>query len=162
MAIARCARGRVARIRHLHPAAHRSGRPREAVVMIRAAVIGCGLIGAKRAKASGEIQIVSCCDVNEARAQALARSLPGAEASTDWRATVRRTDLHAVFVATTHDMLATIAAEAASTGKHVLIEKPGARSKAEMAPVREAAAGAGALVRVGFNHRYHPAFRKAR
>src|SRR5437868_4174428 len=130
--------------------------------MIRAAVIGCGLIGAKRAKASGEIQIVSCCDVNEARAQALARSLPGAEASTDWQATVRRSDLHVVFVATSHDMLGTIAAEAAATGKHVLIEKPGARSKAELAPIKKAAAGAGALVRVGFNHRYHPAFRKAR
>jgi len=134
--------------------------------MIRAAVIGCGLIGAKRAMAAGgipkDIQIVSCCDVDEARAHSLARSVPGAVASTDWQATVRRPDLDLVFVATSHDMLATIAAEAAAAGKHVLIEKPGARTKAELAPVREAARRTGALVRVGFNHRYHRAFRKAR
>jgi predicted dehydrogenase len=131
--------------------------------MIRAAVIGCGLIGAKRAKAAGkEIQIASCCDLDEGRAQALARTVPGADASTDWQATVRRADIDLVFVATAHDMLATIAAEAAAAGKHVLIEKPGARTKAQLAPVREAAARTGALVRVGFNHRYHRAFRKAR
>ena len=90
------------------------------------------------------------------------RTVPGADASTDWQATVRRADIDLVFVATAHDMLATIAAEAAAAGKHVLIEKPGARTKAELAPVREAAARTGALVRVGFNHRYHRAFRKAR
>ena len=130
--------------------------------MIRAAVIGCGLIGAKRAKAAKEIQIVVCCDVDAARAQALARTVPGADASTDWHATVGRADIDLVFVATTHDMLATIAAAAAGAGKHVLIEKPGARAKAELAAVREAAGRTGALVRVGFNHRYHRAFRKAR
>jgi len=130
--------------------------------MIRAAVNGCGLVGTKRAKAAGEIQIVSCCDVDEARAQALAGAVPGAEASTDWQATVRRSDLHVVFVATTHDMLGPIGTEAAATGKHVLIEKPGARSKAELAAIKKAAARTGALVRVGFNHRYHAAFRKAR
>ena len=131
--------------------------------MIRAAVIGCGLIGAKRAQATPkEIQIVSCCDLNEARAQALARTLPGAEGSADWHATVRRPDIEMVFVATTHDMLAPVAAAAASAGKHVLIEKPAARSKAELAPIHAAAQRTGALVRIGFNHRYHRAFRKAR
>jgi predicted dehydrogenase len=42
------------------------------------------------------------------------------------------------------------------------VEKPGARCAAEMAPVSEAAARTGALVRVGFNHRFHPALMKAR
>jgi len=65
-------------------------------------------------------------------------------------------------VATTHDMLAAIAWEAAAAGKHVLIEKPGARRAAELDPVAAAAKRTGALVRVGFNHRYHRAFRKAR
>ncbi|HEY2016871.1 MAG TPA: Gfo/Idh/MocA family oxidoreductase [Bryobacteraceae bacterium] len=131
--------------------------------MIRAAVVGCGLIGAKRAKtAAGEIQVIACCDLDRHRAEALARSIPGAEASTDWQATVRRSDIDLVFVATVHDMLAPIAAEAAGAGKHVLIEKPGARRKDELAPVREAALRTGALVRIGFNHRYHRAFRKAR
>jgi predicted dehydrogenase len=130
--------------------------------MMRAAVIGCGLIGAKRAKAAKNIRVMSFCDVDAVRAEALARTVPGADVSTDWRATVRRDDIDLVFVATTHDMLAPIAAEAAAHGKHVLIEKPGARRKHELAPVREAAGRTGALVRVGFNHRYHRAFQKAR
>lgn len=130
--------------------------------MIRTAVIGCGLIGGKRAKAFPGFQVVALCDVAEERARALARLTPGADVSTDWQSTVRRPDVDAVFVATAHDMLAAIAAEAAGAGKHVLIEKPGARSKRELAAVREAAERTGALVRVGFNHRYHRAFRKAR
>jgi predicted dehydrogenase len=67
-----------------------------------------------------------------------------------------------VIVATTHDMLAPIAAAAAGAGKHVLIEKPGARRASELDAVAEAARRTGALVRIGFNHRYHRAFQKAR
>ena len=130
--------------------------------MMRAAVIGCGLIGARRAKAAKDIRVISFCDVDASRAAVLARTVPGADSSADWRATVRRGDIDLVFVATTHDMLAPIAAEAAAHGKHVLIEKPGARRKAELVAVRDAAARTGALVRVGFNHRYHRAFQKAR
>jgi predicted dehydrogenase len=129
---------------------------------MKAAVIGCGLIGAKRAKAANGIRIVSFCDVDLDRAEALARTVPGAEASIDWCGTIRRPDIDLVFVATPHDMLAPIAAEAAAHGKHVLVEKPGARRKDELALVRHAAERTGALVRLGFNHRYHPAFLKAR
>jgi predicted dehydrogenase len=95
------------------------------------------------------------------RAEQLAASA-GAEASTDWRATVRRDDVDTVFIATIHDQLAPIALEAAAAGKHVLIEKPGARRAGELDAVADAARRTGALVRVGFNHRYHRAFRKAR
>jgi predicted dehydrogenase len=59
-------------------------------------------------------------------------------------------------------MLAPLAARAARAGKHVLVEKPGARCAAELEPVADAAQSTGVLVRVGFNHRYHRGFRKAR
>jgi predicted dehydrogenase len=65
-------------------------------------------------------------------------------------------------VATTHDVLPVIAEAAAANGKHVLMEKPGARKASELDAVRAAAEKTGARVRVGFNHRYHRAFRKAR
>jgi predicted dehydrogenase len=45
---------------------------------------------------------------------------------------------------------------AVAAGKHVLVEKPGARHVSELDPVIDAARRAGVLVRVGFNHRYHP------
>jgi len=58
-------------------------------------------------------------------------------------------------------MLAPVASAAASAGKHVLVEKPGARRAAELDAVADAAARTGVRVRVGFNHRYHRALRKA-
>jgi predicted dehydrogenase len=129
---------------------------------MRVAIIGCGLIGGKRATALSQCRLVACCDRALERAQALARTSPGAEAETDWRDTVARADVDLVVVSTSHDRLAEIACGAAEAGKHVLIEKPGARRAAELDPVLAAARKTGALVRVGFNHRYHRAMQKAR
>ena len=126
------------------------------------AIIGCGLIGRKRAAALAGGRLAVCCDVDCGRAQALAAAHPGAEAAADWRAAVVSPDIDIVIVATTHDMLAPIAAAAAGAGKHVLIEKPGARRACELDAVAEAARRTGALVRIGFSHRYHRAFRNAR
>lgn len=128
---------------------------------MRAAIIGCGLIGRKRAAALPAGTVTVCCDIEAGRAAALAAPY-GACPLIDWREAVRRDDVDAVFVATTHDLLAAIGAEAALAGKHVLLEKPGARKSAELDRVAEAARRAGVLVRVGFNHRFHRALRKAR
>jgi predicted dehydrogenase len=127
---------------------------------VKAAIIGCGLIGGKRARAFGG-SISVCCDVNPARAEALAKPY-GAKSTTEWGSVVEASDVDVVFVATTHDVLPEIAEAAAARGKHVLIEKPGARRASELDAVAAAAARTGALVRVGFNHRCHRAFRKAR
>ena len=126
------------------------------------AIAGCGLIGSKRAQALAGGRLAICCDLDHGRAQGLAAAHPGAEAVTDWHAVVDFPKIDIVIVATTHDMLAPIAAAAAGAGKHVFIEKPGARRASELEPVAEAARRRGALVRVGFNHRYHRAFQKAR
>jgi predicted dehydrogenase len=44
----------------------------------------------------------------------------------------------------------------------VLVEKPGARSPQELAPVVEAARRLGLIVKIGFNHRFYPAIAKAK
>jgi len=93
---------------------------------------------------------------------ARAQALGAAAATNDWQAAVASDAVDIVIVATTHDMLAPIATAAARAGKHVLIEKPGARRAAELDAVAEAAAATGARVRVGFNHRYHRAVQMAR
>ena len=126
------------------------------------AIVGCGLIGAKRAKALGAARLVACADVQRNRAEALARTTPGAAASDDWRATVARADVDLVIVATTNDALAPVTLAAVEAGKHVLVEKPAALRAADVDAAIEAARSAGVRVRVGFNHRYHQAFRKAR
>src|SRR5206468_3451123 len=54
-----------------------------------------------------------------------------------------------------------IAIAALSAGKHVLVEKPMGRSLAEAEQMRAAACAAGRVLKVGFNHRYHPAIAAA-
>src|SRR5262252_6429788 len=116
--------------------------------MMRAAIIGCGMIGRKRAHALSGCRLTVCCDSALDRAEALAHTVAGAVAVPDWQAAVARPDVDIVLVATTHDVLAPIACAAAAAGKHVLIEKPGARRAAELDPVQSAARRTGSLVRV--------------
>jgi predicted dehydrogenase len=129
---------------------------------LKVAIIGCGLIGRKRAGALGAGELAVACDAVPERAAALAKTAHNCTAAVNWEEVVARPDIDIVIVATTHDQLASIAAAAAANSKHVLIEKPGARTAAELDCVARAAASTGVLVRVGFNHRYHRAFRKAR
>lgn len=129
---------------------------------ISVAIVGCGLIGQKRAAALGQCRLSFCCDTVLDRAQKLASRFPGAESGTDWQIAVSKDSVGLVIVATTHDQLATVALAAAEAGKHVLIEKPGARRAGELEPVLQQATRTGALVRVGFNHRYHRAIQQAK
>ncbi|PYS49856.1 MAG: LmbZ [Acidobacteria bacterium] len=126
------------------------------------AIIGCGLIGQKRAKALGASRLAVCADVILERAQALAQTAPGAFATNDWRDAVNRTGVDIVIASTTNDALAEVTLVAARAGKHVLVEKPAAINAGELEVLIPVVVRAGVQVRVGFNHRYHRALRKAR
>ena len=128
---------------------------------MRVAVVGCGLIGAKRARALVESRLVASVDRDLARAEGLAAAHEGCAAGTDWEAAVGRKDVDLVIVATTNDALTPVALAAVRHGRHVLLEKPAARSAEELRPLVAAAREAGVLVKVGFNHRFHPAVAKA-
>lgn len=125
-------------------------------------IIGCGLIGQKRAKALGTGgRLVACADLDASRAESLAKGA-GAKVFRDWRDLVCSPEVDLVVIATLHDSLAEITLAAVEAGKHVLVEKPAARSAGELEPVLAAAEGQEVKVRVGFNHRYHRALRKAK
>ena len=96
------------------------------------AIVGCGLIGHKRAKALGSHRLVAVADVVPQKAEELA-ALYGAAVAPSWKEIVSRKDVDAVFIATTHDQLTPIGLAAVEAGKHVLIEKPGARNAALLA-----------------------------
>src|SRR5438874_8614742 len=119
---------------------------------MRVAIIGCGLIGQKRARNMADSEVAVCCDPVIERAEALSRKHPGATVESEWKTTATRSDVDAVVIATPHDMLAHVAEVAASSGKHVLLEKPGARCARELEEVSRIAKRKGVLVRVGFNH----------
>jgi len=129
------------------------------------AVVGCGLIGLRRAAALSKIagaRLRFACDLDPARAAEAAKRFPGCEAATDFRSVVTHPDVDAVIVSTLNGSLAPIALAAVSAGRHALVEKPGALNAAELRQVRDAAASQGAKVRLGYNHRFHPALQKAR
>jgi predicted dehydrogenase len=129
--------------------------------MLGVGIIGCGGIGKKRAAHLPGARLVACADAQRDCAAALSAATPGAVACADWHELLRRDDVSVVVVATTNDVLAEISRAAVQAGKHVLVEKPAARNVAELDPVIAAAQQERRLVRVGFNHRYHPALRKA-
>jgi len=131
-------------------------------VALRVAIVGCGLIGQKRAKALRAARLVAVADTVFERAARLAAQHPGCEPVGAWRACVARPDVDAVVVSTINASLAEVTLHAVEQGKHVLVEKPAARSPRELEPVLEAARRASVVVKVGFNHRFHPAFSKAR
>jgi predicted dehydrogenase len=124
---------------------------------MRTAIVGCGLIGQKRAGhlAPGSVKIA--CDLNLERAEKLAERLPGCRPSADPILTVTSGDVDVVMIATLNDSLAQIAEIAIKAGKHVLVEKPAALESAVADRLEGLAAASGVQVRVGYNHRYHPA-----
>jgi predicted dehydrogenase len=129
---------------------------------MRVAIVGCGRMGHRRAEALVGSTLVVVADPDAGRARDLAARFPGCQSHTDWRAVVSRGDVDAVIVATTNDALVPVTLAAVECGKDVLVEKPAARSAAELAPVAAAARAAGVTVKVGFNHRFHAAALRAR
>jgi predicted dehydrogenase len=127
-------------------------------VSLGVAIVGCGLIGHKRAEAlRPSDRVLGTFDIAPERAQELAdlhggRAFASLEELLDAQPDV-------VVVATTHDKLAPLADRALRAGSHVLVEKPAGLGSAEVAGVQEAANRAGKLAKVGFNHRFHPALR---
>ncbi len=125
-------------------------------------IVGCGMIGQKRAKALGDGgRLVACADIDANRAGNLAKG-SGAKVFRDWRELVWLPEVDVVVISTLHDSLAAITLAAIEAGKHILVEKPAARSASELEPVMTAAGKKGVKVHVGFNHRYHRSLRKAK
>src|SRR6516165_5093230 len=126
------------------------------------AIIGCGLIGKKRVTGMPPgAQLVVACDTNLARAEELVKLAKSGRAVADFQSAVADPQVQVVFIATLNSTLQPIALAAVKNGKHVLVEKPAAISVKELDELEAAAKKSGVLVRVGYNHRYHPACLKA-
>lgn len=129
--------------------------------MIGIGIIGCGLIGKKRAEALGSGgKLIACADIDLNKAHLIAND--NAYIFDNSRELLALPEVEAVIIATMHDSLAEITLEAITSGKHVLVEKPGARNRKELEPILAAAAKYNVKVHVGFNLRYHRAMRKAK
>lgn len=126
---------------------------------LRVGIVGCGRMGRKRAEALGADELIGCCDVRPELARALAGDVGGRACDDLDDLLALRPD--AVIVATTHDRLAELACQALEGGAHVLVEKPAGIGVADVDRIAESAEQASRLVKVGFNHRFHPGIARA-
>ena len=128
---------------------------------MKAAVIGCGLIGKKRAITFPKnIELAGCFDEVASNMESFAAEF-NTHAFSSVESILKIPNLSFVVIATRHDSLHSLAIQALKAGKHVLIEKPGAINYLELKDICEEARRKELKVHIGYNHRYHPAFRKA-
>ena len=127
------------------------------------AIIGCGLIGKKRlAGLPAGSKLAVACDTNLSRAEELVKLAKTGRAVADFKQAVTDPQVDAVIIATVNAALAEVSAAAIRADKHVLVEKPACISVKQIEELIALAKKHGVCVRVGFNHRFHPSFLKAR
>lgn len=131
---------------------------------LRCGLIGCGGIGELRARAIAQLpsyRLVAVSDSIESRAVAMAAT-HRCQVEADWHALVHRKDVDVVIVSTPPSLHAEMSIKALDNGKHVLCEKPLARTLEECRRMNEAAERSGRVLATGFNYRFYPSILKAR
>ena len=120
---------------------------------MKAAVIGCGLIGRKRALVIPDfVELVGCFDEVPSNAESFASEFNTKKFSS-FQEVLEIQDLNFVVIATRHDSLHSLAIQALNAGKHVFVEKPGAINHQEFENICEVARKNALMVHVGYNHR---------
>ena len=125
---------------------------------LRVGIVGCGLIGHKRAAAlSPGDRLLGAYDPAFGRAEKLVNTCGGRACGGLGELLSLEPDV--VVVAATHDQLAPLSSQILAAGPHVLVEKPAGLGTAQIRELQRAASDAKRRVKVGFNHRFHPALR---
>ncbi|HWP48969.1 MAG TPA: Gfo/Idh/MocA family oxidoreductase [Candidatus Limnocylindrales bacterium] len=131
---------------------------------MRFGLIGCGGIGSLRAAALKQVpefrlEAVSDIDLDRARMVSIHY---GGIVVPDWRSLVHREEVEAVIISTPPHFHAEMCREALKAGKHVLCEKPLARTPDECQSILEVEKQSGRFLATGFNYRFYPSIQKAR
>jgi predicted dehydrogenase len=130
------------------------------VSKLKVGIIGCG--GIARAKHMPsltklkEVAITAFANRDMAKAEQAAADFgaPGAKVYSDYRALLEDADVDVVHVCTGNDTHAEITIAALEAGKHVMCEKPMARSAGEARLMVEAASRSGKKLSISYNNRY--------
>lgn len=128
---------------------------------LKVGMIGSGAVAERRAAAIRGVpglRLVAVAEINDAfcgQGQAFAQRSACAFVAS-WEELVAREDLDLIIVATINELHLPLGLAALQHGKHVLIEKPLARTVQEGQKLLAAAERYQRLVKTGFNHRHHP------
>jgi predicted dehydrogenase len=129
---------------------------------LNTAVLGYGYWGpnlARNVVATSRCRLTTVCDL-DATARARAVKLhPGARVTDDWNSVLADDDLDAVVVALPVALHHRFAIEALEAGKHVLVEKPLARSVVECDELIRTAEERERVLMVGHTFEFNPAVR---
>jgi predicted dehydrogenase len=103
---------------------------------------------------SHQARIVAVCAKTEESARQFAEKWSVPVWTTHYAEVLERRDVEAVHLCTPHDLHAPMAIEAAQAGKHILCEKPIARSIPEAEEMIKAAKAAGVVLMISHNQRF--------
>ena len=135
---------------------------------LNVAMIGGGFMGKAHAMAYAAMPMFfwpapaiphrkAVVDVNDVLAEEARQRFGFEEASSDWKDTIARDDIDVVDICTPNNVHAEIAIAAAKAGKHIICEKPLARTVEEARAMTKAVKEAGVTNMVAFNYRRTPA-----
>jgi len=139
-------------------------QPLQGEKKFKVGIIGAGLQGGRRAPVLKQFpghQLVMVANDNIEVARKIADSKE-CETTTRWEELIAREDIYAVIVCTPPHSHAEISIAAMNRGKHVLCEKPLARTTQEATEMIAAARRNKVTLKCGFNHRHHPGIKKAK
>jgi predicted dehydrogenase len=126
----------------------------------RVAIVGAGYWGpnlARNFRSSPDWDLVAICDLDEHRARRAVGARSTVEIETSVERLLARDDIDAVAIATPAESHAALALAAFDAGKHVVVEKPLARTSAEAAEIIKAGAAAELTLMVDHTYCYTPA-----
>ena len=131
-------------------------------IKFKVGIIGCGLIGFKRAKFLGShAKLIACADTNVNNLKKIS-SNKNIKRFTNWKDLLKIKAIDIVIIATPHNQLSKIVVGAYKYKKHILVEKPGAKNFNEIKKIISIVKNKKIKIRVGYNHRYHPSILKAK
>jgi predicted dehydrogenase len=126
-------------------------------------IVGCGWIALRHAAAARGLGLpLVFASRDRERARRYARRFAGVAAYGGYEEAMRDPAVGAVIVCTPHDRHLADVRLALAAGKHVLVEKPIARTLEEADAMIAAAAGAGRVLMVAEQFHFMPAFRRVR
>jgi len=125
---------------------------------LNVAVIGCGAIGTSAHipsyMANQECEIKYFCDIIPERASTAVKENNCGKAVTDYREILKDDSVDAVSVCTPNNVHAPISIDFLRAGKHVLCEKPAARTYTEALEMQKACHESGKILTIGVVNRY--------
>lgn len=138
---------------------------RDEIGPLNVAVVGYGYWGpnlVRNVTGSSTMQLAALCERDQTRADAFRSRMPGVTVQSDFDELLLDPSLDAVVIATPPNTHYPLCKRALQAGKHVLVEKPMAKTGAQARELKELAEQRGLVIMPGHTFLYSPAVNKVR